>query len=537
MKVDSSASSFATQAELEGRTLKTARFSSMSDKLLRDRFRNTFSIYTATLIIFSTLVAIFCISFFVAYFDPNFIAEYRTAAPVTTVLGFMKGINPFQEEFLEMYGNAYSVLWPGLIYLIAKLLDLASYDEIRLLMFALNAVIVMGTAAAGFYIGLRNNLNALLALAIGFTYVLINSTIPSMGTYSYSAGLSCSFFALVIASNRFDKSALCWALALITLSSLFKIYFALLGIVVLFNYAAFIPVPILSLITCAWVLLTAMLFFGLTCIFPFYFDSVYCLQRAFQRWEVALIMPGIRWFFTRFGFIFLFTLPQLAQFRHRATEEKRRQAFYAAGSLIVCGFVLVIMLPQAGYYQLHLVAPIILAYALSSRQDFSAKFDRRIGQVAALAMCLMVFVHPKHWSNPLLRWKQYGVVWRDDLSSNRRVLMNADDLIQSNAGRDIYIAPVLAPLAVKRNLGYLDNGNREAHAEYLNARRGPERISPIAKAEQSEVAICNCEWPTGGSHRFDRSLGVLTTASTQSFEIRVYYKEGIAPSALGGPSP
>src|SRR5262249_1890396 len=85
----------------------------------------------------------------------------------------------------------------GIVYLIAKLLGLASYDQIRLLMFALNAIIVMGTAAAGFYIGLRNNLGALLALAIGFTYVLINSTMPSMATYSYSAGLSCSFFALV----------------------------------------------------------------------------------------------------------------------------------------------------------------------------------------------------------------------------------------------------------------------------------------------------------------------------------------------------
>src|SRR5262245_13087494 len=373
----------------------------MSD-LLRNRFRNTFSIYRATLAILSTFVAIFCISFFVAYFDPNFIAEYRAAAPVTTVLGFMKGINPFQEEFLEMHGNVYSVLWPGLIYLIAKLLGLPSYDQIRLLMFGLNAVIVMGTAAAGFYIGLRNNLGALLALAIGFTYVLINSTMPSMGTYSYSAGLSCSFFALVIASNRFDKSGLCWALALITLASLFKVYFALMGIVVLFNYAAFIPIRVLSLITCAWALLTAMVFFGLTRIFPFYFDSIYCLQKMFQTWDVRLIVPNIRWFVTHFGFIVVFTLPQLVQFKHRATEEKRRQAFYAAGSLIVCVYVLIIMLPHVGnfgVYLLHLVAPIILAFALSSRQDLSAEFDRRIGLVAALAMCLMVFVHPNHWSN------------------------------------------------------------------------------------------------------------------------------------------
>ena len=80
--------------------MKTACFNGMSD-LLRDRFRNTFSIYTATLTILSTFVAIFCISFFVAYFDPNFIAEYRTAAPVTTVLGFMKGTTLFKKNFLR----------------------------------------------------------------------------------------------------------------------------------------------------------------------------------------------------------------------------------------------------------------------------------------------------------------------------------------------------------------------------------------------------------------------------------------------------
>src|SRR5262249_37324412 len=233
---------------------------------------------------------------------------------------------------------------------------------------------------------------------------------------------------------------------------------------------------------------------------------------------------------------------------------------YAAGSLIVCVYVLIIMLPYVGnfgVYLLHLVAPIILAYALSSRQNFSAEFDRHIGLVAALAMCLMVFVPPNHWSNPLQRWKQYGVVWPDDLRSNRRVLMNADDLIQSSAGRDIYVAPVLASVAMKRKLAYVDNGSREAYSEYLNARRkgilkispliswlaasevrGPERITPIAKAEQSDVVICALVCPTGGSHRFDRYLGVLTTAPwTQPIIIRVYYKEGIAPYTLGGAIP
>jgi hypothetical protein len=527
---------------LRGTPMKNARFTERSAGLIKQPFRVTFPLYTVTLTIMSMFIVIFCVSFFVAYFDPNFVAEYRAASPISTVLGFMKGINPFQEEFLEMYGNLYSVLWPGVIYLIAKLFGLATYDQIRLLMFVLNAVIVMGTAAAAFYIGLRNKLNALLALAIGFTYVLINSTHLSMGTFSYASGLSCSFFALVLVSNRFDRLGLCLALALITLASLFKIYFALLGIVVLFNCAAFIPLRILSLITFAWALLTASLFFGLTRFFPFYFDSVYCIHKMDPSWNVTRIMPNIRWFVTHFGFIFAFTLPQLVQFKHRATGEKRRQSFYAVGSLIACAFVLIIMLPHGGNfgtYLLHLVAPIILAYALSSRKEFSAEFDRRTGQVVALAICLMVFVSPKHWSSPLQYWEQYGVVWRDDLNSNRIVFMNVDDLIQSNAGREIYVDPMFAKLAVKRNLRYVHNGNREAYVEYLNVRRkgilklspliswlaapevrGPERSGLIAVWEHSDVVICTYPCPSEGK-RFDRYLGKLTTAWHQVYDIAV----------------
>jgi hypothetical protein len=526
--------------------MKNASVSERSAGLIKQPFRITFPIYTVILTIMSMFIVIFCASFLVAYFDPNFVVW--AVAPISTVLGFMKGINPFQEEFLEMYGNLYSVLWPGVIYLIAKLFGLATYDQIRLLMFVLNAVIVMGTAAAAFYIGLRNKLNALLALAIGFTYVLINTTHLSMGTFSYSSGLSCGFFALVLVSNRFDRFGLCLALALITLASLFKIYFALLGIVVLFNCAAFIPLRILSLITCAWALLTASLFFGLTRFFPFYFDSVYCIHKMFQIWDVSWIRPNIRWFVSHFGFIFVFTLPQLVQFKHRATGEKRRQAFYAAGSLIVCAYVLIIMLSHLGNfgtYLLHLVAPIILAYALSSREEFSPEFDRRIGQVVALAICLMVSVGPIHWSSPLQRWKQYGVVWRDDLNSNRIVFMNVDDLIQSNAGREIYVSPVFAQLAVKRSLRYLDNETRGYFTEYLNARRkgilklspliswlaapevrGPER--PKSVLEHFDVVIYTCfVCPSEGSQRFERYLGTLTPAWPQSVVVRLYYNESI----------
>jgi len=208
------------------------------------------------------------------------------------------------------------------------------------------------------------------------------------------------------------------------------------------------------------------------------------------------------------------------------------------------------MLPHFGNfgtYLLHLVAPIILAYALSSREEFSPEFDRRIGQVVALAICLMVFVHPKHWSSPLQRWKEYGVVWRDDLSANRIVFMNVDDLIQSNAGREIYVSPMFAQLVVKRSL-YLDNDNRGWFTEYMNARRkgilklspliswlaapevrGPER--PKSVSEHFDVVIYTCfepgSCPSEGSQRFERYLGKLTIAWPQSVVVRLYYNESI----------
>jgi hypothetical protein len=513
---------------------------------MKKQFRITFSAYSVTLTLMSTLIVIFVTSFFLGYFNPNFVAEYRTAAPISTVLGFIKGINPFQEEHIEMYGNLYSVVWPGMIYLIAKLLGLASYDQIKLLMYILNALIVMSTAAVAFCIGLRNQLNALLALAISFTYFLLNSTKISMGEFSYSAGMSCSFFALVLVSNKFNKFALCMALALITLASLFKVYFALLAIVVAFNCAAFIPVGILMLILCAWVIVASCLFFGLGRVFPFYFDSIYLVIKMFVTWYPPLIVQNIRWFLGHFGFIFIFILPQLIQFKQLATEEKRRQKLYAAGSLIVCVYVFFVMLPNAGNfgtYLLHIVAPIILAYGLSCRKEFAAAFERRTGQIAAVAICMIVFIDPKFRWSPLHHWKEYGVLWRDDLTLNRAVFMEVDNVIRSSAGREVYVPPPLWPLAIKRHLGYVDNGNRELYAAYLNARRngslqlspliswlaaseprGPERVLPVDEWKGADVVICMLLCPTT-THKFVKDLGVLTTAWNGSFVIRFYHKE------------
>src|SRR5438552_18114384 len=98
------------------------------------------SSYSIVLILTSALIATFLSFFFLAYFSADFVTEYRTAAPLITVLGFLKGINPYREEYVDSYGNVYSALWPGIVYLLAKLFSLESYDQIKLLMHALNAI-------------------------------------------------------------------------------------------------------------------------------------------------------------------------------------------------------------------------------------------------------------------------------------------------------------------------------------------------------------------------------------------------------------
>jgi hypothetical protein len=511
----------------------------------KNRFKNiTLSTYPVTLALVATLIAAFGICFFRGYFNPNFIAQGRAAAPICTVLGFARGINPFGEEFVEAYGNGYSVLWPGVNYLLAKLFGFTGYGQIKALMYTLNAIIVIGTAAVAFYIALRNKHSALLALTVSFTYLLVNSTNTSMGEFSYSAGLSCGFLALLIASTKCDKSGCCMALALITLASLFKIYFALLGIVIVFNCAAFLRPRIVIFIVCVWVIATTGLFFALTRAFPFYFDSIYFLQKMNQGWYFPYVMGNLQWFLRRFGFIFIVAFLQLLQYRSLEPEEKRRQKFYAAGSAIVCAYVLFVMLPHwadFGTYLLHIVAPIVLAYAISRGGEFRPEFFHRTGQIAALAMCILVFIDPTFQSDPLQHWKMYGVLWRDDLDSNQGVFIEADEVVQRSTGKKIYVDPALAAVAIKRHLPYIDDGYRGHFVAYINARRndtfqpspflrwlaapkprGPKREFPSEILEQADVVICTLGCPEERTHQFVRDLGVLNISFDDSMVVKLY---------------
>jgi hypothetical protein len=159
-------------------------------------------------------------------------------------------------------------------------------------------------------------------------------------------------------------------------------------------------------------------------------------------------------------------------------------------------------------------------------------------------MCLMVFIDPKFQSSPLQRWKNYGVLWRADLSFNGHVFMEADNVIRSSAGREVYVDPALAMLAIKRNLTYVDNGNREYYVEYINDRingvvklspltswlaarepGGSKRESPFDIRDPADVVICTLSCPNKGSHQFVKSLGVLTTAFNGSMVVQLYHRE------------
>jgi hypothetical protein len=123
--------------------------------------------------------------------------------------------------------------------------------------------------------------------------------------------------------------------------------------------------------------------------------------------------------------------------------------------------------------------------------------------------------------------------------------MEADEIIRNSTGKKIYVGPMLAPLAIKRNLPHIDNGNREYITGYINARRndtfklspllswlaapnpgGPERTSLADVLEGSDIVIC--EWyqhcPNKGTHQFVRILGNMTSAFNGTFVVKLYIK-------------
>jgi hypothetical protein len=321
------------------------------------------------------------------------------------------------------------------------------------------------------------------------------------------------------------------------------VYFAILSVVIILSYSALLPLRIVARVVGIWLSITFVIYSFLIHAFPVYLDSVYIIHLITQERVYWLIVRQIGWFMFFFGFMFIFVLPKIAQLSECGDDERRRQKYFFVGAAIVCIYVVAVMLPHrgnSGTYLLHLIAPIILAYALGRRERSSPEFERWVGVAAILTMCMMVFVTPWNLSGSLLRWKVYGVVWRDDLDRNRNTIDEVERVLQESNGGAIYLDFSLAPIAIKKDIEYLDTGNREYIVEYMNLKiagslklpplvemlswhaNGPKRLHPEVYMEQAEVVICAYRCPGEETHHFVRNLGLLHTALNGSEMVQLY---------------
>lgn len=437
----------------------------------------TYYVVLAALI---ALVAAFLNCFFLGYFDYGFVAEYRSSSLAITTLGLVQGINPYSPEYVEAYGNVYSAVWPALVAALALATGQTSFDDIRFLMFVINAAIVLATMTVAIHVGIRNGLGILLSLAIGFTYFLLNTTNISMGEFSFAVGLSCTFLALLAANNRFDEWGYAIALTLITLASLCKVYFAILCIPVLFSYAAVLRTRRFFFIAAIWGCATAGLYICLSLMFPYYLDGIVFLQRRSATWQPAHILNNIAWFAPRFGFILLFLIPKLSTFGRIPAEKKRRELWFAAGNVVIWIFVFFVLLAHIGNlgtYLLHLVAPSILAYSLAAPHErMASRSWRWFPQFAVAVMGLMVFTNPKALVGmsdrfvSLQRWERYGVVWRDELNANKMIFSKINLLIRQNPDKKIVLDAFFSRQAINNKLPFVDSGHRTYFIDYLYAK-------------------------------------------------------------------
>jgi hypothetical protein len=122
------------------------------------------SIYYGLLALAAGFYLCFVVAFLIGYFDPYYLTEARASAPLQSVMGLLDGINPFDNQHVEEYGNLYSIVWPYLNYLVASAAGISRYYDLKMLIFALNALFVFGAAAAAVLVGLRNKLDTLATL-------------------------------------------------------------------------------------------------------------------------------------------------------------------------------------------------------------------------------------------------------------------------------------------------------------------------------------------------------------------------------------
>jgi hypothetical protein len=370
----------------------------------------------------------------------------------------------------------------------------------------------------------------------------------SMGEFSYGGGISAGFLALILSRNRFDVMSLVLALCLVTLASLFKIYFALFGVVVIAAYAAVAPIRRLIICVAPWLAATFFIYFALTQSFPNYFELTYGIVSDHVSRSYGRIIPQLGWFLLNFGFIIPFAVPALVGTGGAVQDESRRGIYYLSGGLAVALYVVFAMLPHIGNfgtYLLHVIAPIVLAYPLGRVARHDRLFEQWAGVTGTLALILIVFIIPKYDGTRTVRWtgwKAYGVVSRPDLDGNRDTAHEIESILHENVGKSIYLDFALAPVAIANGLEYVDAGNREFIPEYFSRKVSggarssllvdilaptnnftPSSNDPYAYMDQANIVICALRCPAQGTHQFLREVGPLYFAfNARAFPVMLY---------------
>lgn len=482
----------------------------------------------------------FLYSYFSSYFSPDFLVEARASAGLTTTLGFIRGINPFAAEHVETYGNLYSAVWPGLNALVAMAVGATGYQDVRHVMFVVSAFTVTATALGIVVTALRGKIDLLLAICAGFAFILFCTTKNSMGEFSYAPGIALSVFALALTVNRTDRIGLFWSLLLITFASLFKIYFALLVIPIITAYLASVKTKQLLPTLLAWAALSSAIYLLLIATLPLYFDCLFNVQIKYVSRHYDRILPNLIWFITVFPFVFVLFVPKVVEIFVLRSDNRRRNLLFASGCFIVFVFVVAVMLPHGGNfgtYMIHLLGPIFISLLLVNVGDRQKSADPIAGMTAVVVL-LVTVLSPVSSEDS---WKVYGILSQQDLDENRRILADIDVLLDQYEPEDIYVDFSLASAAIRSNLPFVDNGNRQYISPYLAGRlKGTIRLNPIleliswkpkrfaggvspaAKLLASKLIICGYQCPKGTGHILVKQLGSLAFSYGQSPTIKVF---------------
>ena len=458
--------------------------------------------YYLCLVIFSVAAASFIFSFTTSYFDPAYLVELRSAASLFTILALGQTINPYASGALEQSANLYSVVWPIIIYIFGDIFHSSNIYEYRHIAFMFNYIIVGATSLLCIYTCIRIGFDLLAAVVIGMTVVLLNTARISMGEWGYSSGLCLSIISLILAVNGTRSIHFFISLMLITIASLFKVYFLLFSIIVISMIYCRLAFSYRSIaVTAAWGVASLLAYAVLMALFPYLFDMVIAAHRGFISFDSQHIFPQLVKFLILFGFSFILMFKGLADTWEGGFLQSRCFVVYSLSSVLF-GVCVVRMLGHIGNdttYLVHLVGPIIVSLSMRRRQSGQGGSDWFASMAGAIALTATLF-------QP---WSTYGVLNSSALNENRRTLALVNEIIASNDGAKFYLEFGLAPIAANWGLEYVDTGNREYIHKYmadraagafnaryeilLGPRRPPVAESPLQVMGASDLVICSVQ--------------------------------------------